>query len=54
MDIYHVKDGKPEKIPKDEFGNFFVDDIYIIDLIGKKHRYVVTWMGPKLNPLEIS
>lgn len=54
MDIYVVLEEKPVKLDPNEHGYFFSDEIYIIDLIGKKHRYVLTWMGPKLDSFEIS
>jgi len=52
MKIYNVvvdDNNKLVELTQEEFGHFFHDDIYIIDLKGKKHRYVLTWMGPKLN-----
>ena len=54
MDVYHVEDEKPVKLDQSEYGHFYSDDLYIIDLQGKKHRYVLMWMGPKLNSLELS
>ena len=39
-------------LPKNEWGQFYSDDLYIIDLKGKQHRYVLMWMGPKLDPKE--
>ncbi len=50
MSVYHVEDEKPVKLDPVEYGHFFSDDLYIIDLQGKKHRYVLLWMGPKLDP----
>jgi len=44
-----VDNETPVKIEKEEWGHFYSDDIYIIDLKGKKHRYVLMWMGPKLE-----
>jgi len=49
-----VKDGKPVAVDQSEWGHFFANDIYIIDLKGKKHRYVLCWMGPKLTADEMS
>lgn len=54
MDVYVIVDEKPLKLDPAEHGFFYSDDIYIIDLKGKKHRYVLTWMGPRLNALEIT
>ena len=50
MDVMLVKEGKPEPLEKSEWGHFFSDELYIVDLKGKDHRYVVLWMGPKLDP----
>lgn len=54
MHIHHVQDEKPVEVKEEEYGSFFSDEIYVIDLQGRKHRYVLTWMGPKLNPQEIT
>ena len=54
MDIYVVEDEKPVKIPENEHGFSFSDEIYILDLKGNRHRYVLTWMGPKLDSFQIS
>ena len=52
--MYHVDNEKPVALDKEEWGHFFSDDLYIVDLKGKKHRYVLMWMGPKLDPKEYS
>jgi hypothetical protein len=49
LSIFVVENGKPVELAKKEHGHFFAEEIYIIDLKGKKQRYVITWMGPKLN-----
>jgi len=54
MSVYVIENQKPVQLTEIDYGHFFSDEIYIIDLKGKKHRYVVTWMGPKLNPQEMS
>ncbi len=54
MTVYHVGDNQPNKITEIEYGQFFSEDIYIVDLKGKKHRYVLMWMGPKLTSIEIT
>ena len=48
--MYHVENEKPVAIKEEEWGFFFGEELYIVDLKGKKHRYVTMWMGPKLNP----
>ena len=32
----------------------FSEELYIVDLKAKKHRYVLMWMGPKLDPEQYS
>jgi len=54
MTVFHVDNGEPVVVPENEWGHFYSDDIYIIDLKGAKHRYIVMWMGPKLNSEELS
>ncbi len=54
MKVFHVDTGKPVEVKAEEWGHFFSDELYIIDLKGKKHRYVLMWMGPKLNPEQIT
>jgi hypothetical protein len=46
---YHVADGKPVKVPDNELGHFFGDDIYIVDLNGEKWRYLFGWLGQKVE-----
>ena len=54
MDVYVVYEGAPVKLHENDHGHFFSDEVYIIDLIGKQHRYVLTWMGPKLDASQIA
>ena len=49
MAVYVVENNQPILLPENEWGHFYSDDIYIIDLKGKRHRYVLMWMGPKLE-----
>ena len=39
---------QPEEIPAEEHGHFFQDNVYMIDVKGSKHRYIVQWFGPRL------
>lgn len=32
MDVYHIEDEKPVKLDESEYGHFYSDDLYIIDL----------------------
>lgn len=50
--VYWV-DQSTEKLvtlDKEEWGHVFAEELYIVDLKAKKHRYVLMWMGPKLDP----
>lgn len=48
MKVFVVQDGQPVQVNENEYGHFYAEDIYIIDLRGSSHRYVIMWMGPKL------
>jgi len=56
MQMYWVDQAadKPVAIDKSEWGHVYSDELYIIDLKGKKHRYVLMWMGPKLDAEQYS
>ena len=54
MKVFIVSEGKPVELGKEDWGSFYAEELYIIDLVGKKHRYVTMWMGPKLTPDKIS
>jgi len=54
MDMYHVREGQPQLLDQGEWGHVFADDLYIVDLKGERHRYVLMWTGPKLDPEEYS
>jgi len=46
---------KPVKIESPaEQGRFFKDEVYVVDVQGKTHRYMICWMGPKLTGKEIA
>lgn len=49
MRVFVVEDGQPVQLKEAEYGHFYAEDIYIIDLQGTGHRYVIMWMGPKLE-----
>ena len=49
MRVLVVEDGQPVAVKESEYGHFYAEDIYIIDLQGSAHRYVIMWMGPKLE-----
>lgn len=35
-------------------GQFFQDEVYLIDIKGDNHRYLLTWIGPRLSAGEIA
>jgi hypothetical protein len=39
---------EPVEIDEADYGHFFQDNIYLIDVKGSKHRYLIQWFGPKL------
>ena len=41
------------EIPEEEYGHFFQDNVYIIDVKGD-HRYLVQWFGPRLPSDKVS
>lgn len=41
VDVYLCKDDKLTPIPAEEHGHFFQDDVYLIDLKGDQHRYLI-------------
>ena len=56
LNVYWVDQAadKPVPLDKAEWGHVYSDELYIFDLKGKKHRYVLMWMGPKLDPDQYS
>lgn len=36
------------ELPKEQHGHFFQDEIYLIDIKGTNHRYLLTWIGPRI------
>lgn len=51
MDIYILQNKFKDMLKIDnskEFGRFFADEDYIVDIQGKTHRYMVIWQGRKL------
>ena len=47
--VYLCKDGKNVELSESEHGHFFTDEVYIVDMVGDNHRYIVQWVGPRLN-----
>jgi hypothetical protein len=54
MDVHRIDGDTPVAIPKEEFGHFFSDEVYTIDLKGKKHRYFILWIGRKMPKDELA
>lgn len=52
VNVYVLEDNlmKPVKIEDPaEHGKFFADNVYVVDVQGKEHRYMIVWQGPKLG-----
>lgn len=51
MDVYycHWDSGQVYPIDREEWGTFYSDEIYMIDLKGKDHRYILMWIGSHLS-----
>ena len=45
----HWDSGQVYLLDKEEWGTFYSDEIYLIDLKGKGHRYIIMWIGPHLS-----
>ncbi|MFN9903759.1 MAG: hypothetical protein ACK55Z_34270 [bacterium] len=48
------RNGKNEVIPKEEHGHFYQDDVYIVDVQGEHHRYLIQWFGPRMAGDKVS
>jgi hypothetical protein len=54
VDVYLCKDDKNIKLETHEYGHFFQGNVYLIDIQGSKHRYLIQWFGPRLPSDEVS
>lgn len=52
--VYRVENDKPVEVAKEEWGHFFSEDIFIVDLESPKYRYLIMWIGPKLDMDKLS
>jgi len=39
--VYQCKDGKNVEVPEAEHGFFYQDEVYVIDVQGESHRYLI-------------
>lgn len=49
--VYQIGDEvgeNPVEIPEEEYGHFFQSSVYMIDVQGTSHRYIIQWFGPRL------
>lgn len=47
--IYHLQDGLKKSVKVDnpkEFGVFFDEEVYCVDINSQQHRYMIIWHGP--------
>ena len=35
-------------MPEEDYGHFYQDEVYMIDVKGSKHRYIIQWFGPRM------
>lgn len=54
--VYWLEDGRtPVQITDPaEVGKFFAESVYVIDIQGSNHRYLICWMGAKLSGDQIA
>ena len=52
--VYLNQNGENVEIPTEEYGNFYQDNVYTIDVKGANHRYLVQWFGPRLPSDQVS
>lgn len=52
--VYINKDGDNIEIPEAEYGHFYQDNVYLVDVKGANHRYLVQWFGPRLPSDQVS
>jgi hypothetical protein len=38
----------------EEFGKFFSESVYVVDVEGEDHRYMICWTGPALSGEQIA
>jgi len=52
--VYLNQNDENVEIPEQEYGHFFQDNVYTIDVKGENHRYLVQWFGPRLPSDQVS
>lgn len=52
--VYLCQNGENIEIQPSEYGHFFQNNVYLIDVKGSLHRYLVQWFGPRLPSDEVS
>lgn len=52
--VYLCKDGKNVELPEEDYGHFYQDEVYAIDVKGQYHRYIIQWFGPRLPSDKVS
>ena len=46
--VYLIGGDAPVEVPEEEYGHFYQNNVYMIDVKGEHHRYVIQWFGPRL------
>lgn len=52
--VYLCKDGKNVEIPEEDYGHFYQDEVYAVDIKGQYHRYIIQWFGPRMPSDKVS
>lgn len=52
--VYLCRDGTPTELSVEEHGHFYQDEVYVIDVKGSNHRYLMQWCGPRLSGDQVS
>lgn len=45
---------EPTEIPASDYGHFFQDEVYLVDVQGGGLRYLIQWFGPRLGADKVS
>ena len=46
--VYLIGGEELVEIPVEEYGQFFSKSVYMIDVKGENHRFIIQWFGPRL------
>ena len=52
--VYLCQGDAPAEIDASHFGHFFKDSVYVVDIQGAGHRYLIQWFGTRLPSDKVS